>query len=116
MAGAFFPQTCAVYRPFGAAEPTAGGIPCRLSPDFAGGQQVGGISWTHTLDLPATADVRDGCTRSEAGAAVSYADGDEVRVGPTRYVVVWVERHAAGRPNEFRRAYLLRHAANWPDL
>lgn len=111
----FFPTTCDVYRPFGAASPTTEDQVCRLTPDFAAGQ-LGGITWTHTLDLPTEADVRDGCTRGEAGASIIYADGDEIRIGATRYVVVWVESHLRGTPTPYRRAYLLRHAVEWPEV
>lgn len=116
----FFTTTCDVYRPFGAGSPTTSGLACRLTPDVAGGDRGGGLSWTHYLDLPAGADVRDGCTRTEGAPGVVYADGDEVRVpggsGTTRYAVVWVETHNRGGPNPFRRAYLARHEASWPDV
>ena len=49
---------------------------------------------------------------------MAYADGDEVRVpsgGSTRYVVVRVEVVNRGTPAQFQRAYMLRHAASWPD-
>jgi len=105
----FFPSTCDVYRPFGDSSPMTNDVPCRLSPDFAGGQQSIGISWTHTLDLPADADVRDGCTRSAESGSLSYADGDEIRIAGVRYVVVWVEPHCFDGPTPFQRAYLLRH-------
>ena len=105
----FFPSTCDVYRPFGDASPTITDVPCRLSPDFVSGQQSVGLSWTHTLDLHADADVRDGCTRGAEKRGLTYADGDEIRLGGVRYVVVWVEPHAFGGPTPFQRAYLLRH-------
>ncbi|MBX7105361.1 MAG: hypothetical protein K1X57_14855, partial [Gemmataceae bacterium] len=96
--------------------PTETDVPCRLNPDFAGGQQAGAIAWTHTLDLAADADVREGGGRGEGGATISYADGDEIRIGTTRYVVVWVEPHVRDGPTPFRRAYLLRHEVTWPNL
>jgi len=117
----FFTTTCDIYRPFGAGSPTTTGVPCRLTPVLIQGNRgVGGLSWTHYLDLPADADVRDGCTRNEASPDVVYADGDELRVpggsSTTRYAVVWVETHNRGGPNPFRRAYLARHEASWPDV
>lgn len=117
----FFTTTCDIYRPFGAATPTTSGVACRLTPDIQeGAGRSGGLTWTHVLDLPAGTDIRDGCTRTEGSPDVVYADGDEVRVpggsGTTRYVVVWVETHNRGGPNPFRRAYLARHEASWPDV
>jgi hypothetical protein len=111
-------STCDVYRPFGDASPLATGVPCRLAPDLAAGtgkKVVLPLSWTHTLDLQPGADVRDGCSRSVGADAIDFADGDEVRVGGTRYVVVWVETVGRDSPMQFQRAYLLRHEAAWPD-
>jgi hypothetical protein len=110
--------TCDVYRPFGAGAPTATGVPCRLSARPPAEGPAGGMFWTHTLDLQPGADVRDGCTRTAGTNTCVYADGDEVRVpsgGSTRYVVVWVEVVGRGTPLQFQRAYLVRHAASWPD-
>lgn len=105
--------TCDVYRPFGAAVPTASGVPCRLVPDLARGRrpEATGLAWTHYLVGDASVDVRDGCTRAAGAQAQTYADGDEVRVGATRFVVVWVETVEAGTPREYKRAYLMRHTA-----
>jgi hypothetical protein len=109
--------TCDVYRPFGAASPTATNVRCRLVADYARGRgpSSGGPTWTHYLDLDPAADVRDGVTRLMSANSLSYADGDEVRV-PTgaatpRYVVVWVETVHEGTPREFKRAYLMRDTA-----
>ena len=113
----FLPTTCDVYRPFGAASPTAAGVRCRLVADHARGRAPfsGGPTWTHYLDLDPAADVRDGVTRTLASNALVFNDGDEVRVptGATapRYVVVWVEKVHEGTPREFKRAYLLRDTA-----
>jgi hypothetical protein len=108
--------TCDIYRPFGAASPTTTGIACRLVPDLARGQS-GLLTWTHYLDLDDSVDVRDGCTRLLGGDAVSFFDGDEVRVpnaSGSRYVVVWVEVLNRGTPRQFKRVYLLRDTAAWP--
>jgi len=111
------PTTCDVYRPFGAGSATHTNVPCRLVSDFVGGRQAAGSGpvWTHYLVLDPSADVRDGCTRTAGSAAVVYADGDEVRVpggaSTPRFTVVWVETIDPGTPREFKRAYLLRHAA-----
>jgi hypothetical protein len=108
--------TCDIYRPFGAATPTTSGVACRLSPNS--GSRADGTTWTHTLDLQPGTDVRDGSTRTPSTASVVYGEGDEIRVptgGSTRYVLVWVEVVARGTPAQFLRAYLLRHAASWPD-
>lgn len=113
----FFTTSCDVYRPFGDATPTETGIPCRLVPalqqDVRG---AGGLTWTHYIELPADADVRDGGTRTLGNPDVMYADGDEVRIGTVRYVVVWVELHNRGGAMPFRRAYLSRDTVTWPDL
>lgn len=108
-----FTTTCDVYRPFGDATPTATGVPCRLVPEL---QTLAGLQWTHYIDLPDGTDVRDGCTRSEGLNAIAFADGDEVRIGGTRYAVVWVEGHNRDTAQPFRRAYLFRHEVTWPDV
>ena len=110
--------TCDVYRPFGAGSPTLSSVPCRLSPAPMAGVKPAGLTWSHTLDLQPGVDIRDASTRSAGAAVINYAEGDEVRVpsgGSTRYVVVWVEVVARGTPQQFLRAYLLRHEASWPD-
>lgn len=114
---ALLTTTCDIYRPFGAGSPAATGVPCQLSADLAAGT-LGGLVWTHTLDLACGTDLRDGCTRTAGNDAINYADGDEVHIpsgGATRYVVVWVEVHSRGSALECLRAYLLRHAPSWPD-
>jgi hypothetical protein len=110
--------TCDIHRPFGAAVPTAAGVPCRLSPISEGRSGPDGTTCSHTLELQPGVDVRDGSSRAAGSAAIVFAEGDEVRVpsgGATRYVVVWVEVVARGTPLQFQRAYLLRHAPSWPD-
>src|SRR5262245_30231684 len=110
--------TCDIYRPFGAASPTTSNVACQLSPDLVQGTQGGVLVWTHTLDLASGTDLRDGCTRAVGANAITYADGDEVRIpsgGATRYVVVWVEVRNRGSALECLRAYLLRHLPSWPD-
>jgi len=112
----FLTTTCDIYRPFGAGSPTTSNVPCRLTPRAA--EAVSESDCTHTLDVQPGVDIRDGCTRSAGSSAMTYADGDEVRVpsgGSTRYVVVRVDVVNRGAPAQFQRAYLLRHAASWPD-
>ena len=113
--------TCAIYRPFGSPLPIVSGIACALVPNMTRGRMIAvspsAQNWTHYMDLPSEVDVRDGCTRTDGSNAITYADGDEVRipdVSGTRYVVVWVEIRNVGTPLQFKRAYLLRHAAVWP--
>jgi hypothetical protein len=112
------PNTCDVYRPFGAGSPTTTGVACRLVADFPGGRGgaigAGYFFWTHYLDLNPSADVRDGCGRSAGANALNYADGDEVRIAGTTYVVVWVEVRNRGTAQECKRAHLLRDAPSWP--
>jgi hypothetical protein len=109
--------TCDIYRPFGAGVPTYTNVPCRLVGDFPRSRSAAGAvpEWTHYLVVDAGVDIQDGCTRSAGSAGLTYADGDKVCVpggGTTpSFVVVWVETVDAGTPREFKRAYLLRHAA-----
>jgi hypothetical protein len=115
---ALLTTTCDIYRPFGDASPTTTGVPCRLTPALASvnGRLVSGqLGWSHTLDVQPGVDVRDGCSRAEGATTIDFADGDEVRVGGSRYVVVWVETVGRGTPLQYQRAYLLRHEAAWPD-
>jgi len=110
--------TCDIYRPFGAGAPTTTGVACRLVPDLARGRAaIGGLCWTHYIDLDDSVDVRDGCARPAGGDSVNFFDGDEVRIpnaSGSRYVVVWVEVLNRGTPRQFKRAYLLRDTAAWP--
>jgi hypothetical protein len=110
------PSTCDIYRPFGAGAPTYTNVPCRLVADFPRSRAAGTVpEWTHYLVVDIGVDVKDGCTRAAGSSGLTYADGDEVRVpggaGTPRFVVVWVETVDAGTPREFKRAYLVRHAA-----
>ena len=100
--------------------PLAGTDP-RLAevPDAARGQPpaAGGLAWTHYADFSDEADVRDGATRTAGANAVTYADGDELRIpdaSGSRFVVVWVETVNRGDGSQYKRAYLMRHAAVWP--
>ena len=114
---ALLQTTCNVYRPFGAGAPTHTNVPCRLVPDLARGRTPNGtsLSWTHYLVLDVTADVLDAVTRPAGSQLLTYSDGDEIRVpsGATTpsFAVVWVETVDAGSPREYKRAYLMRHAA-----
>ena len=109
--------TCDIYRPFGAASPLTTNVPCRVQPALGSGRtNVGGnLTWTHTLDFQEGVDLKDGCTRLGGADAVSYFDGDEVRIpsgaSSPRFVVVWVEVQNLGTANAFQRAYLLRDTA-----
>jgi hypothetical protein len=108
-------STCDIYRPFGAGAPTYTNVPCRLVSDMPRGNTLGGLVWTHYLVVDVAVDVQDGCTRALASPAVTYADGDEVRIAigaaTPRFVVIWVENVDVGSPREFKRAYLTRHTA-----
>lgn len=109
--------TCDIYRPFGAGAPTTTGVVCRLVPDLPRGQRSSGLSWTHYIDVADTVDIRDGCTRLGGAYAVTYADGDEIRIpdgAGSRYCVVWVELINRGTPRQFKRVYLVRDTAVWP--
>jgi hypothetical protein len=115
--------TCDIYRPFGAGSPTTSNVACRLVPCLPRGRgasaAAGYLIWTHYIDVADSVDVRDGCTRTGATNAITYADGDEVRVPggggtATRYAVVWVELINRGSAAAFKRVYLLRDAPAWP--
>lgn len=74
------------------------------------------LFWTHYIDLDSDVDIRDGVTRITGANAITYADGDEVRIPDAngdRYVVVLVVLMGFGRELKYKRAYLLRHIANW---
>ncbi len=105
----FLTETAMVYRPFGSVTPLSAGIAGRLIADQSGLSTMHPLQWTHLLELPAGADIRDGCTRTAGSNAITYADGDEVRIDSIRYVVVWVERVNTGTNHERTRAYLMRH-------
>jgi hypothetical protein len=116
VASFFLPTTCDIRRPFGSASPIASGIPCRLTSDFRNSRHAEDVpDWTHYLILDSSVDVRDGVTRLAGSNALTYVDGDEVRIpsGSTspRYVVVWVEVANLGTPNEYKRVFLMRHSA-----
>jgi hypothetical protein len=112
------------YCPFGAGAPTTGLRGKLMSdPAFRAGVAEGHVTaklvWSHVLEVDEATDLRDGCTRAAGANAVTYADGDEVRIpdgSGTRYVVVWVEKVMSppGCSPACKRAYLLRHAAAWP--
>src|SRR5262249_4491961 len=75
------------------------------------------LVWTHYIDVDSTVDVRDGCTRAAGFDAITYSDGDEVRIpdgSGSRYVDVWVEVVNRGSAQQWKRAYLLRAPAVWP--
>jgi hypothetical protein len=114
----YLSTTCDIYRPFGAGSPTTTGIACRLVPVSDGNlPPVAGLAWSHYIDLDDTVDIRDGMTRTAGAAALTYADGDEVRIpnaSGTRYVVTWVVMINRGTSRQFKRAYLLRDTAVWP--
>jgi len=76
------------------------------------------IWWTQYLDLDDSIDIRDGCTRTAGVDALNYADGDEVRIpsgSNNRYVVVFVTMLSRGLPGQYKRAYLIRHSADWSN-
>lgn len=110
------PTTCDVYRPFGTFSATYTNVRCRLVADLARGRsETTSLRWTHYLIVQPDADILDGCTRPLGAATITFADGDEIRV-PTgastpRFVVVWVETVDKGTTREYKRAFLMRHAA-----
>ena len=105
----FLTETAIVHRPFGSGTPLNAGIAGRLVADSAGLSTTHALQWTHRLELSAGADIRDACSRAAGSNALTYADGDEVRIDDVRYVVVWVERVNQGTMHERTRAYLMRH-------
>jgi hypothetical protein len=114
---ALLPTTCDIYRPFGGPTPIATGVKCKLVAELERGRGsglAGNLMWSHYIDLNESVDIQDGCSRTGGANAITYADGDEVRVpagGGTVFVVVWIETRQLGAPQAFKRAYLLRHSA-----
>jgi len=114
------PDTCSLYRPFGAGTPTYTDLPCRIVPNltFGRGGTAGPtyLMWTHWIDFEPSTDVRDGCTRSAGSNYVSYADGDEIRAsleGRTySWVVIWVEDRFTNTDNNYCRAYCVRDSVS----
>ena len=109
------PTTCDIFRPFGSGTPTYSNVRCRLVPDLPRGRtpDSNGLTWSHYLVVDIGTDLQDGCTRAAGANAITYADGDEVRVpagaSSPRFAVVWVETTDPGTPREYKRAFLLRH-------
>ncbi len=109
--------TCDIYKPFGAATPTTANVPCRLVADLYRGRGTSPnntVAWTHFVDVQDTVDIDDACDRTAALNTINYNDGDELRIpsgGSARYVVVWVEMRNTGTANQYKRVYLMRHAA-----
>lgn len=115
-----FDNTFEIRRAFGAGSATTSGLDCRLIGDFVGGRLAADVpDWTHVLICESTVDLRDGCSRVIGSNALTYADGDEVRVpsgaSSPRFVVVWCETVNKGLSGpdlyEYKRAYLMRHTA-----
>lgn len=108
--------TCDIYRPATAGSPTTTGVASRHVPSLNRVLQSP-LVWTDIIDLDESVDVRDGCTRVAGADAITYADGDGIRIpnaSGTRYVVVWVETINRGTTRAFKRAYLIRDTAVWP--
>ncbi|QVL30936.1 hypothetical protein KIH39_19060 [Telmatocola sphagniphila] len=105
-----YPETTAIYRPFGSPTPIATEISGHLIADSSGLNSTRTLKWTHILETASSTDLRDGCSRTAGTNAIVYADGDEVRMGGNRFVVVWVEIVNPGSSFERKRAYLMRHS------
>ena len=74
------------------------------------------MNWTHFVDFDFDVDVRDGVSRSVTSNALTYSDGDMIRIpdaNGTVYVVVFVTPMGLGTERQYKRAYLMRHDANW---
>ncbi len=111
--------TCDIKNGWGGAD-RATGVLCKHEPRVAEGRLHGApgtvVLFSDEIDLDPSVDIRDGWTRTAGSNALTYADGDEVRVpsgSSNKYVVVWVEIVNRGTPQALKRAYLLRHSANW---
>lgn len=115
------PDRCDIYRPFGAALPTHGNVPCRIVPNerYGRGEATGStyLEWSHWVDLQPDYDIRDGCARAAGDNSIAYSDGDEVRATLAgrayRFVVVWVEDRFTNTDGNYTRAYLLRDQVTW---
>jgi len=116
LASSIIADTCSIYRPATTGSPTTTGLSCRHVPSL-GRALEGPLVWTDIVDFEESVDVRDGCTRVAGADAITYADGDGIRIpnaSGTRYVVVWVETMNRGTTRAFKRAYLIRDTAVWP--
>lgn len=109
-------STFDLYKPFGAANPTATNISCQFVEDLLNGRGTSPnntVAWTHYIDFATSVNVQDGCDRTAALNTINYNDGDEVRIptgGAARYVVVWVTL-CDKEGTVVKRAYLMRHLA-----
>jgi hypothetical protein len=115
-----FQTTCDIRRPFGAGAATTSNVSCTLIGNFYPSRlSTDAIDWTHVMVCPAGTDVRDALTRLTGGNALSYADGDEVRIpsgaSSPRFVVVFVERVNRGEVGptyyDYYRVFMMRHTA-----
>lgn len=113
-----------LYRPFGSGAPLYTAQPCDWVPALFGGEEGVGPNapkWDCWIDVPATADIRDGCTRSVGSNNWNVADGDEIRIrhpntpAPNSYVCVFVMWRYPGYAYQYKRAYLMRHVMVWPS-
>lgn len=113
-----YPTTFSVRRPFGDATANSQDNACRITDQIDEGRPAlaGQLMWSHYIDFEVEIDVRDGATRTAGTDALTYADGDEVRIPSEsghRYVVVFVSMMAQGSARQWKRAYLLRHTIDW---
>jgi hypothetical protein len=101
--------SCGIYRPFG------GTLIATVDGQIE--SQRGHIvpfntatpQFTHTVKFPEGTDCQDGITRPDSTAtSLTYAAGDEVRVGSSKWSVMYVDKVNRGG-DEFLLAYLLRH-------
>jgi hypothetical protein len=113
-----------VRRPFG-GRAVLRDVPCSLRPALRGQRLfladglAPALAYTHVLDAPLDADLRDGCFRLARSSRLHFAPGDEVRIPSDRpeqrFAVVYVETVRPGSPHAFKRAYLTRHRRLCPD-
>jgi hypothetical protein len=95
--------TCDIYRDTNAppANPDVAGVSGSLVPMPRNLKST--VVYTHWIDVPLATDVRD--------ADWLYVPDKN----GTKFAVQWVERIRFGGGSDYKRAYLLRQAVNWPS-
>ncbi|HZZ80414.1 MAG TPA: hypothetical protein VFE62_18065 [Gemmataceae bacterium] len=108
--------TCDIYRDGNTppASPDVASVACFLRPDFVRGRdrQASEVSWTHTMLVDVSVDIRDGYSGQSTGTTQ-----DSVYVPDktgTKFNVIFCERALRGTPHEHLVVYLDRPQPTWP--
>jgi hypothetical protein len=108
--------TCDIYRNGNTppSTPDVAGVSCFLRPDFSRGrfQQASEVTWTHTMLVDVSIDVRDGYSGQS-----TWTQQDSIYVpdkNGTKFNVVLCERTMRGTAHEHLVVYLDRLQPTWP--